>query len=99
MDRAGKIFILLSGFLLFIISLSGPSIEFNGLAWNLISTPGGMIYSALFGGDKVSYWFNYLIKQQTSTHGNVLQALLSVVASSTGLAFAVYRSEIEVELS
>lgn len=98
MERADKIFILTSGLLLALISIVGPRIEFSSLAWNLVSTPGGMIYSALFGGEKMTYWFNYLLKQQTTPLGNILQVLLSVVASSTGLTYILYRSEyMEVE--
>lgn len=97
MNRADKIFIFTSGLLLAVISVIGSGIEFSDLSWNLVSTPGGMIYSSLFGGQKLTYWFDYLIKQQTSPHGNVLQVLLSVIASSTGLTYIAYRSDMEVE--
>jgi hypothetical protein len=96
-DRADKTFIFISGLLLALISVVGSGIEFTGLEWNLVSTPGGMIYSSLFGGEKLTYWFDYLIRQQTSPHGDILQVLLSVIASSTGLKYIAYRSDMEVE--
>ncbi|MFB6114688.1 MAG: hypothetical protein ABEK04_00205 [Candidatus Nanohalobium sp.] len=93
MKRKDQAFLLTSAVLLLLISFLGQKIQFHGLQWHLMSTPGGLIYAATLGGEKMSYWLSYLLKQQTTAAGTTVQVILSIIASSTGLAYVTSKSD------
>jgi hypothetical protein len=75
------------------ISVVGEGMVFHGLQWHLLSTPLGLAYATLFGGEQVSYELSYLVSQQTSSSATPIQVFLSVVVSSGGLLYVGSKTE------
>lgn len=93
MERKNLAFAAFTLVLVGAISVVGEGMKFHGLQWHLLSTPLGLAYAALFGGEQLSYELSYLVSQQTSSSATLIQVFLSVVVSSGGILYVWSKTE------
>lgn len=93
MEKKNLVFAAFSLLLMAAISLTGSALEFHGLQWHLLSTPAGLGYATLLGGQQLSSDLSYLLSQQTTSSATLIQVFLSIVVSSGGLFYVGFKTE------